>query len=91
MPPSSRILLVDDEESVLELVRETLEGCGYIIETATNSSEALAKLKTCSFSMNTRATVRLRASRWRTDTRGFSFVSRTTTGVARPASLLFLP
>jgi len=51
MPPSSKILLVDDEESVLELVRDTLEGCGYEIETATNSSEALTKVKAGTFSM----------------------------------------
>jgi len=51
MPPSTKILLVDDEADVLDLVRETLEGCGYLIETATNSQEALAKVKDGRYSM----------------------------------------
>ena len=45
MPPTAKILLVDDDATVLDLVRETLEGCGYSIDTATNSQEALAKVK----------------------------------------------
>jgi DNA-binding response OmpR family regulator len=51
MPPSTKILLVDDEADVLDLVRETLEGCGYLIETATNSQEALSKVKDGRYSM----------------------------------------
>ena len=51
MPPSAKILLVDDEPEVLDLVRETLEGCGYAIETATNSQDALTKVKDGGYSM----------------------------------------
>jgi CheY-like chemotaxis protein len=49
--PSARILLVDDEQTVLDMVRDTLEGCGYTIETAASSSEALAKVRAGSFSL----------------------------------------
>ena len=51
MPANAKILLVDDEPEVLDLVRETLEGCGYLIETATNSQDALAKVKDGGYSM----------------------------------------
>ncbi len=51
MPSTSKILLVDDDPTVLDLVRETLEGCGYAIDTATNSQEALAKVRDGSFAM----------------------------------------
>jgi len=47
----SKILLVDDDATVLDLVRETLEGCGYTIETATNSQDALVKVKDGNYSM----------------------------------------
>ena len=45
MATPAKILLVDDEATVLDLVRETLEGCGYTVETATNSQEALARVR----------------------------------------------
>ncbi len=51
MPSTSKILLVDDDPTVLDLVRETLEGCGYAIDTATNSQEALAKVRDGNFAM----------------------------------------
>lgn len=51
MPTNGKILLVDDEPEVLDLVRETLEGCGYSIETATNSQDALAKVKDGGYAM----------------------------------------
>jgi DNA-binding response OmpR family regulator len=51
MPQSAKILLVDDDATVLDLVRETLEGCGYAIETATNSQDALVKVKDGSYAM----------------------------------------
>src|SRR5712692_9945135 len=51
MPANTKILLVDDEADVLDLVRETLEGCGYMIETATNSHEALTKVKDGGYAM----------------------------------------
>ena len=42
---ATRILLVDDEQGVLDLVRTTLETCGYAIDTATSSHEALDKVR----------------------------------------------
>jgi len=44
MPPI-RILLVDDEVSVLELIRTTLETCGYVIDTAASSQEAMEQVR----------------------------------------------
>jgi DNA-binding response OmpR family regulator len=43
--PSTRILLVDDEASVLDLIRTTLETCGYVVDTAATSQEAMAKVR----------------------------------------------
>ncbi|MFQ5878456.1 MAG: response regulator [Acidobacteriota bacterium] len=51
MSSPSKILLVDDDPTVLDLVRETLEGCGYAIDTATNSQEALTKVKAGGYAM----------------------------------------
>jgi CheY-like chemotaxis protein len=51
MAPSAKILLVDDDATVLDLVRETLEGCGYAIDTATNSQEALQRVRTGAYAM----------------------------------------
>lgn len=51
MPPATRILLVDDDATILDLVRETLEGCGYTIDTATNSQEALTQVRSGAYSM----------------------------------------
>ena len=51
MPPTVRILLVDDEPSVLQLVRETLEGCGYSIETASTSQVALELVRARTYGM----------------------------------------
>ena len=51
MPATSKILLVDDDATVLDLVRETLEGCGYAIDTATNSQDALSKVKDGGYAM----------------------------------------
>ena len=51
MASNSKILLVDDDPTVLDLVRETLEGCGYDIDTATNSQEALTKVRDGAFNM----------------------------------------
>ncbi len=51
MSSSSKILLVDDDPTVIDLVRETLEGCGYAIDTATNSQEALSRVKDGAYAM----------------------------------------
>ncbi len=50
MPPI-RILLVDDEVSVLELIRTTLETCGYVIDTAPTSQEAMEKVRNNEYGM----------------------------------------
>ena len=49
--PSIRILLVDDEVSVLELIRTTLETCGYVIDTAATSQEAMEKVRNNEYGM----------------------------------------
>jgi DNA-binding response OmpR family regulator len=46
-----RILLVDDESSVLDLVRTTLETCGYVIDTALTSQEAMQKVRANDYGM----------------------------------------
>ena len=46
-----RILLVDDEAGVLDLVRTTLETCGYTIDTAASSQEAMAKVRANEYTM----------------------------------------
>jgi DNA-binding response OmpR family regulator len=51
MTTGARILLVDDEDSVLTLLRETLQGCGYAIDTASCSQEALVKVKDETYNM----------------------------------------
>jgi two-component system, OmpR family, alkaline phosphatase synthesis response regulator PhoP len=43
--PKENILIVDDEEDVLELVRFNLEKNGYKVETATSGEEAFAKAR----------------------------------------------
>ena len=47
----TRILLVDDEASVLDLVRTTLETCGHVIDTAASSHEAMEKVRRNDYSM----------------------------------------
>ena len=46
-----RILLVDDEAGVLDLVRTTLETCGYAIDTAASSQEATVKVRANEYTM----------------------------------------
>ncbi|MDD5328269.1 MAG: response regulator [Phycisphaerae bacterium] len=43
--PKENILIVDDEEDVLELVRYNLDKNGYIIKTATTGEDALTKAR----------------------------------------------
>jgi two-component system, OmpR family, response regulator VicR len=47
----TRILLVDDEASVLDLVRTTLETCGHVIDTAASSHEAMEKVRRNDYAM----------------------------------------
>ena len=42
---NERILIVDDEEDVLELVRYNLDGSGYQIETASTGEQAHSKAR----------------------------------------------
>jgi two-component system phosphate regulon response regulator PhoB len=42
---SARVLVVDDEPDLLELVRVNLAGSGYAVETALSGSDALAALR----------------------------------------------
>jgi DNA-binding response OmpR family regulator len=42
---SQRILVVDDEANIRTSVRLCLEGAGYVVEQASNGSEALEKIK----------------------------------------------
>jgi CheY-like chemotaxis protein len=44
-----RVLVVDDDRSIRELVTEFLEEVGYVVETASNGAEALAKVQANDF------------------------------------------
>ncbi|MCZ6697015.1 MAG: response regulator, partial [Acidobacteria bacterium] len=44
-----RVLAVDDEEVLLELITDALEGQGHQVETVSSGREALARLKTQRF------------------------------------------
>lgn len=45
------VLVVDDEVELASLVMEILEGAGYIVDSAPNGREALAKLKSGKFAV----------------------------------------
>ncbi|MFH0956401.1 MAG: response regulator [Candidatus Aenigmatarchaeota archaeon] len=44
--PKKKVLVVDDEENILELVRAVLEAAGYEVATADSGERCLEKLKT---------------------------------------------
>jgi CheY-like chemotaxis protein len=44
--PKKKVLVVDDEENILELMGAVLEGAGYEVVTADSGEECLEKLKT---------------------------------------------
>jgi CheY-like chemotaxis protein len=46
---AGRILVVDDEETILELMMALLEGSGHQVETASNGRQALEKLKAADY------------------------------------------
>ena len=46
-----RVLVVDDEEPLLALVRETLESSGYEVETVTNCRDALQCIRHASYDL----------------------------------------
>lgn len=49
--PASRILIVDDEPSIVALLRLVLEGENYEVETAASGAEAIRKLGEQSFDL----------------------------------------
>ena len=52
MPGSRRILIVDDEVEWREhVMREALEGAGYLVQTSSNYAEAIAALHRSSFDL----------------------------------------
>ena len=44
MEPTRKILVADDDESILEVIRILLEAEGYEITTVTNGEQAIAKM-----------------------------------------------
>ena len=45
------VLVVDDEEELLQVIRETLEGCGYRVDTVTNCRDALSQIRTTAYEL----------------------------------------
>jgi CheY-like chemotaxis protein len=45
MPPTKLILVVDDDRSIQEALRDALEDEGYTVDVADNGAQALAKLR----------------------------------------------
>jgi len=41
-----RVLVADDEEDILEVIRDRLEACGFSVATAATGTEALRKIRT---------------------------------------------
>jgi DNA-binding response OmpR family regulator len=48
-PCKLKVLLVDDEEDIIEVIQDRLEAYGFIVATATNGIDALKKLSTEKF------------------------------------------
>ena len=46
-----QVLVVDDEEPILQVIRETLEGCGYRVDTVTNCRDALSQIRSASYDL----------------------------------------
>src|SRR5213594_215226 len=51
MDRKAQILVVDDEEKILDLIRETLETSGYRVDTVTNCRDALSKVKSAPYDL----------------------------------------
>jgi len=45
MEKRPHVLVVDDETQMLAIIRETLEGCGYRVDTVTNCRDALSQVR----------------------------------------------
>ncbi len=46
-----QVLVVDDEEPILGLIRETLETSGYRVDTVTNCRDALSQVKSAPYDL----------------------------------------
>lgn len=46
-----RILVVDDEQHIRDILSETLREAGYVVETASNGEEGVLKLRSASFDL----------------------------------------
>lgn len=46
-----QVLVVDDEEPILDLIRETLQGSGYQVDGVTNCRDALARIKSSAYDL----------------------------------------
>jgi PAS domain S-box-containing protein len=46
-----RILVVDDEESILQLLRDELTDCGYGVDTVNNAADAINKIEASEYSL----------------------------------------
>ncbi|HEU5180981.1 MAG TPA: response regulator [Candidatus Polarisedimenticolia bacterium] len=51
MDGKSQVLVVDDEESMLQVIRETLEGCGYAVDTVSNCRDALSYIRSTPYEL----------------------------------------
>ena len=45
MNRKNQVLVVDDEEPMLQVIREALEGCGYAVDTVSNCRDALSSVR----------------------------------------------
>jgi len=45
MEKRAQVLVVDDEEPILDLIRDTLQDSGYRVDTVTNCRDALARVR----------------------------------------------
>ncbi len=48
---SGRLLIVEDDEDIRELLRDSLEECGYTIDTASDGAEGLKKVRAGAFDL----------------------------------------
>lgn len=49
--PARRLLLVDDEPGILDVLRDVLTNCGYVCDTASNGEEALSRLNSAHYDL----------------------------------------
>jgi len=51
MEKKPQVLVVDDEEQMLQVIRDTLEGCGYQVDTVTNCRDALSQVRSSAYEL----------------------------------------